>query len=118
MLRHRLTRDEATGVLSQRELQRRARLAGQAEGHARRGAFSSSTPRSAPYAARGRDQALLVLVAQRLSLVARALGGIVGRCGLDTFTVCVPDVDEQGAAQVSTSCSRTWARPTNWAAVR
>ena len=26
----------------------------------------------------------------------------MGRCGLDTFTVCVPDVDEQGAAQVST----------------
>ena len=50
----------------------------------------------------GEDQALLALVAQRLSLVARALGGIVGRCGLDTFTVCVPDVDEQGAAQVST----------------
>ena len=25
----------------------------------------------------------------------------MGRCGLDTFTVCVPDVDEQGAAQVS-----------------
>ena len=50
----------------------------------------------------GEDQALLALVAQRSSLVARALGGIVGRCGLDTFTVCVPDVDEQGAAQVST----------------
>ena len=50
----------------------------------------------------GEDQALLAPVAQRLSLVARALGGIVGRCGLDTFTVCVPDVDEQGAAQVST----------------
>ena len=66
----------------------------------------------------GEDQALLALVAQPLSLVARALGGIVGRCGLDTFTVCVPDVDEQGAARSPPSCSRTWARPTNWAAVR
>ena len=104
VLRHRLTRDEATGVLSQRELQRRAWLV-QAEGHARRGAFPGAfraVRRDQRHAARGRDQALLALVAQRLSLVARALGGIVGRCGLDTFTVCVPDVDEQGAAQVST----------------
>ena len=107
VLRHRLTRDEATGVLSQRELQRRARAwLVQAEGHARRGAFflvrfEQYAEISAMLRA-GEDQALLALVAQRLSLVARALGGIVGRCGLDTFTVCVPDVDEQGAAQVST----------------
>ncbi|MFG0230464.1 putative bifunctional diguanylate cyclase/phosphodiesterase [Achromobacter sp. 413638] len=107
VLRHRLTRDEATGVLSQRELQRRARAwLVQAEGHARRGAFflvrfEQYAEISAMLRA-GEDKALLALVAQRLSLVARALGGIVGRCGLDTFTVCVPDVDEQGAAQVST----------------
>ena len=65
----------------------------------------------------GEDQALLALVAQ-LSLVARALGGIVGRCGLDTFTVCVPDVDEQGAAQVSTKLLEDLGASTNWAAVR
>ena len=106
VLRHRLTRDEATGVLSQRELQRRARLAGPGRGPCppRRFflvRFEQYAEISAMLRA-GEDQALLALVAQRLSLVARALGGIVGRCGLDTFTVCVPDVDEQGAAQVST----------------
>ena len=105
MLRHRLTRDEATGVLSQRELQRRARLAGQAEAMPAAALFLVRFEQYAEISAMlraGEDQALLALVAQRLSLVARALGGIVGRCGLDTFTVCVPDVDEQGAAQVST----------------
>ena len=105
VLRHRLTRDEATGS-SQRELQRARAWLVQAEGHARRGAFflvrfEQYAEISAMLRA-GEDQALLAPVAQRLSLVARALGGIVGRCGLDTFTVCVPDVDEQGAAQVST----------------
>ena len=68
MLRHRLTRDEATGVLSQRELQRRARLAGQAEGHARRGLFLVRFEQYAEISAMlraGEDQALLALVAQR-----------------------------------------------------
>ena len=104
VLRHRLTRDRATGVL--------------ASGNCSARAPGWSRPRAMPAAAlflvrfeqyaeisamlrAGEDKALLALVAQRLTPVARALGGIVGRCGLDTFTVCVPDVDEQGAAQVS-----------------
>ncbi|WZB75194.1 diguanylate cyclase [Achromobacter insuavis] len=49
----------------------------------------------------GEDQTLLVMVADRLSLLTRALGGMVARTGTDTFTVCIPDVDEEGAAQVS-----------------
>ena len=49
----------------------------------------------------GEDQTLLVMVADRLSLLTRALGGMVARTGTDAFTVCIPDVDEVGAAQVS-----------------
>lgn len=134
VLRGRLTRDELTGVLSQQELQRRARAwLNQAERQSGRGIFG---PRgSAPddheslgisraragsrgigafflvsfdqYAEisamlrAGEDQTLLVMVADRLSLLTRALGGMVARTGTDAFTVCIPDVDEVGAAQVS-----------------
>ncbi|AOU94553.1 GGDEF domain-containing phosphodiesterase [Achromobacter ruhlandii] len=134
VLRGRLTRDELTGVLSQRELQRRARAwLNQAERQSGRGVFGPRGPapedreslgiaRTRPgtrgigafflvsfdqYAEisamlrAGEDQTLLVMVADRLSLVTRALGGMVARTGTDAFTVCIPDVDEQGAAQVS-----------------
>lgn len=134
VLRGRLTRDELTGVLSQRELQRRARAwLNHAERQSGRGVFGPRGPapedreslgiaRTRPgtrgigafflvsfdqYAEisatlrAGEDQTLLVMVADRLSLVTRALGGMVARTGTDAFTVCIPDVDEQGAAQVS-----------------
>ncbi|MGE8636231.1 MAG: GGDEF domain-containing protein, partial [Achromobacter piechaudii] len=105
-LRRRLTRDELTGVLSQQELHRRARLwLSQKEGPARRGAFFLvSFEQYAEISAMlraGEDQALLVLVADRLSLITRTLGGMVARSGTDSFTICVPEVDEEGAAQVS-----------------
>ncbi|WP_395757809.1 putative bifunctional diguanylate cyclase/phosphodiesterase [Achromobacter sp. EB05] len=134
VLRGRLTRDELTGVLSQRELHRRARAwLVQSERQAGRGVFGPGGPAqdhqdslgiararsgsrgigafflvsfdqyaeiSAMLRA-GEDQALLVMVADRLSLLTRALGGMVARTGTDTFTVCIPDVDEEGAAQVS-----------------
>lgn len=134
VLRGRLTRDELTGVLSQQELQRRARAwLNQAERQSGRGIFG---PRGSPQDEReslgisraragsrgigafflvsfdqyaeisamlraGEDQTLLVMVADRLSLLTRALGGMVARTGTDAFTVCIPDVDEVGAAQVS-----------------
>ena len=134
VLRGRLTRDELTGVLSQRELHRRARAwLIQAERQSGRGAFGPGGPvqdnqeslgiaraRSGTrsigafflvsfdqYAEisamlrAGEDQTLLVMVADRLRLLTRALGGMVARTGIDTFTVCIPDVDEEGAAQVS-----------------
>lgn len=134
VLRGRLTRDELTGVLSQRELHSRARAwLNQAERLSGRAAFrpapaiqdereSLGIARVRPgtrgigafflvsfdqYAEisamlrAGEDQALLIMVADRLSLVTRALGGMVARTGTDAFTVCVPDVDEEGAAQVS-----------------
>lgn len=106
VLRHRLTRDELTGVLSQQELHRRARVwLAQTQGPAHRGAFFLvSFEQYAEISAMlraGEDQALLVMVANRLSLIARTLGGLVARTGTDTFTVCVPEVDELGAAQVS-----------------
>lgn len=134
VLRGRLTRDELTGVLSQQELQRRARAwLNQAERQSGRGIFG---PRGSALDEReslgisraragsrgigafflvsfdqyaeisamlraGEDQTLLVMVADRLSLLTRALGGMVARTGTDAFTVCIPDVDEVGAAQVS-----------------
>lgn len=134
VLRGRLTRDELTGVLSQRELYRRACVwLNQAEQQSGRGAFGPGGPvqdnqeslgiaraRSGTrgigafflvsfdqYAEisamlrAGEDQTLLVMVADRLGLLTRALGGMVARTGIDTFTVCIPDVDEEGAAQVS-----------------
>ncbi|OMG85130.1 putative bifunctional diguanylate cyclase/phosphodiesterase [Achromobacter xylosoxidans] len=134
VLRGRLTRDELTGVLSQQELQRRARAwLNQAERQSGRGVFgprgSSQDERESLGISRaragsrgigafflvsfdqyaeisamlraGEDQTLLVMVADRLSLLTRALGGMVARTGTDAFTVCIPDVDEVGAAQVS-----------------
>ncbi len=105
-LRRRLRCDELTGVLSQQELHRRARAwLDSTGGRSRRGAFfllgfEQYAEISAMLRA-GEDQALLVQVAGRLSLIARALGGMVARTGPDTFTVCVPEVGEEGAAQVS-----------------
>ncbi|MCV6905084.1 MAG: GGDEF domain-containing phosphodiesterase, partial [Achromobacter xylosoxidans] len=123
-----------TGVLSQQELQRRARAwLNQAERQSGRGVFgprgSSHDERESLGISRaragsrgigafflvsfdqyaeisamlraGEDQTLLVMVADRLSLLTRALGGMVARTGTDAFTVCIPDVDEVGAAQVS-----------------
>lgn len=134
VLRGRLTRDELTGVLSQQELQRRARAwLNQAERQSGRGIFgprgSAQDERESLGISRaragsrgigafflvsfdqyaeisamlraGEDQTLLVMVADRLSLLTRALGGMVARTGTDAFTVCIPDVDEVGAAQVS-----------------
>ncbi|CCH07781.1 diguanylate cyclase/phosphodiesterase (GGDEF & EAL domains) with PAS/PAC sensor(s [Achromobacter xylosoxidans NH44784-1996] len=134
VLRGRLTRDEMTGVLSQQELQRRARAwLNQAERQSGRGIFgprgSAQDERESLGISRaragsrgigafflvsfdqyaeisamlraGEDQTLLVMVADRLSLLTRALGGMVARTGTDAFTVCIPDVDEVGAAQVS-----------------
>ncbi|WP_431194698.1 putative bifunctional diguanylate cyclase/phosphodiesterase [Achromobacter xylosoxidans] len=134
VLRGRLTRDELTGVLSQQELQRRARAwLDQAERQSGRGIFgprgSAQEDRESLGISRaragsrgigafflvsfdqyaeisamlraGEDQTLLVMVADRLSLLTRALGGMVARTGTDAFTVCIPDVDEVGAAQVS-----------------
>lgn len=134
VLRRRLTRDELTGVLSQQELQRRARAwLNQAERQSGRGIFgprgSAQDERESLGISRaragsrgigafflvsfdqyaeisamlraGEDQTLLVMVADRLSLLTRALGGMVARTGTDAFTVCIPDVDEVGAAQVS-----------------
>lgn len=134
VLRGRLTRDELTGVLSQQELQRRARAwLNQAERQSGRGIFgprgSAQDERETLGISRaragsrgigafflvsfdqyaeisamlraGEDQTLLVMVADRLSLLTRALGGMVARTGTDAFTVCIPDVDEVGAAQVS-----------------
>lgn len=134
VLRGRLTRDELTGVLSQQELQRRARARlNQAERQSGRGIFgprgSAQDERESLGISRaragsrgigafflvsfdqyaeisamlraGEDQTLLVMVADRLSLLTRALGGMVARTGTDAFTVCIPDVDEVGAAQVS-----------------
>jgi len=134
VLRGRLTRDELTGVLSQRELHRRARAwLNQADKQSGRGAFgpggAAQADRETLGIARartgargigafflvsfdqyaeisamlraGEDQTLLVMVADRLSLITRALGGMVARSGTDTFTVCIPEVDEEGAAQVS-----------------
>jgi predicted signal transduction protein with EAL and GGDEF domain len=105
-LRGRLTRDELTGVLSQQELHRRARAwLAQTEGPARRGAFFLvSFEQYAEISAMlraGEDQSLLVQVANRLGLITRTLGGMVARTGIDSFTLCVPEVDEVGAAQVS-----------------
>ncbi len=105
-LRRRLTRDELTGLLSQQELHRRVRAwLGQPQGTTRRGAFFLvSFEHYAQISAMlraGEDQALLVQVADRISLVTRALGGMAARTGTDSFTVCVPGVDEEGAAQVS-----------------
>jgi len=106
VLRRRLTCDELTGVLSQQELHRRARAwLGTSGERSRRGAFflvgfEQYAEISAMLRA-GEDQALLVQVGSRLSLIARALGGMVARTGADSFTVCVPEVDEEGAAQVS-----------------
>ncbi|KGE01536.1 diguanylate cyclase [Achromobacter sp. RTa] len=106
LLRRRLTCDELTGVLSQQELHRRARAwLGTSGERSRRGAFflvgfEQYAEISAMLRA-GEDQALLVQVGSRLSLIARALGGMVARTGADAFTVCVPEVDEEGAAQVS-----------------
>ncbi|WP_313698417.1 diguanylate cyclase domain-containing protein, partial [Achromobacter sp.] len=105
-LRRRLTRDELTGLLSQQELHRRVRAwLGQPQGTTRRGAFFLiSFEHYAQISAMlraGEDQALLVQVADRISLVARTLGGMAARTGADSFTVCVPGVDEEGAAQVS-----------------
>ncbi|WP_445658621.1 putative bifunctional diguanylate cyclase/phosphodiesterase [Achromobacter sp. NCFB-sbj8-Ac1-l] len=134
VLRGRLTRDELTGVLSQRELHRRARAwLNQADKASGRGAFGpggvAQADRESLGIARartgtrgigafflvsfdqyaeisamlraGEDQTLLVMVADRLSLLTRALGGMVARSGTDTFTLCIPEVDEQGAALVS-----------------
>ncbi|PNL98243.1 putative bifunctional diguanylate cyclase/phosphodiesterase [Achromobacter xylosoxidans] len=134
VLRGRLTRDELTGVLSQQELQRRARAwLNQAERQSGRGIFgprgSAQDERESLGISRaragsrgigafslvsfdqyaeisamlraGEDQTLLMMVADRLSLLTRALGGMVARTGTDAFTVCIPDVDEVGAAQVS-----------------
>ncbi|WP_372493492.1 putative bifunctional diguanylate cyclase/phosphodiesterase [Achromobacter xylosoxidans] len=134
VLRGRLTRDELTGVLSQQELQRRARAwLNQAERQSGRGIFgprgSAQDERESLGISRaragsrgigafflvsfdqyaeisamlraGEDQTLLMIVADRLSLLTRALGGMVARTGTDAFTVCIPDVDEVGAAQVS-----------------
>ncbi|MFY3254350.1 putative bifunctional diguanylate cyclase/phosphodiesterase [Achromobacter xylosoxidans] len=134
VLRGRLTRDELTGVLSQQELQRRARAwLNQAERQSGRGIFgprgSAQDERESLGISRaragsrgigafflvsfdqyaeisamlraGEGQALLMMVADRLSLLTRALGGMVARTGTDAFTVCIPDVDEVGAAQVS-----------------
>lgn len=106
LLRQRLTRDELTGVLSQQELHRRARAwLNDAEGRSRRGAFFLvSFEQYAEISAMlraGEDQALLVQVADRLGLICRSMGGMVARTGADAFTLCVPDVDEEGAAQVS-----------------
>ncbi|WP_129528662.1 putative bifunctional diguanylate cyclase/phosphodiesterase [Achromobacter agilis] len=106
VLRRRLTCDELTGVLSQQELHRRARAwLGSGGERSRRGAFflvgfEQYAEISAMLRA-GEDQALLVQVGGRLSLIARALGGMVARTGSDAFTICVPEVDEEGAAQVS-----------------
>lgn len=103
-LRRRLRFDELTGLLSQQELQRRAR--GWFDGgRSWRGAFflvgfEQYAEISAMLRA-GEDQALLAQVAGRLGLIARTLGGVAARTGAASFTVCVPDVDEQGAAQVS-----------------
>lgn len=115
-LRQRLTRDELTGVLSQQELHRRVRVwLAQKDGPARRGAFFLvSFEQYAEISAMlraGEDQALLVLVANRLSLISRTLGGLVARSGTDTFTVCVPEVDEVGAAQVSTKLLEDLSEP-------
>ncbi|CUJ36990.1 putative bifunctional diguanylate cyclase/phosphodiesterase [Achromobacter xylosoxidans] len=134
VLRGRLTRDELTGVLSQQELQRRARAwLNQAERQSGRGIFgprgSAQDERESLGISRaragsrgigafflvsfdqyaeisamlraGEDQTLLMMVADRLSLLTRALGGMVARTGTNAFTVCIPDVDEVGAAQVS-----------------
>ncbi|MFY3140067.1 putative bifunctional diguanylate cyclase/phosphodiesterase [Achromobacter xylosoxidans] len=134
VLRGRLTRDALTGVLSQQELQRRARAwLNQAERQSGRGIFgprgSAQDDRESLGISRaragsrgigafflvsfdqyaeisamlraGEDQTLLVMVADRLRLLTRALGGMVARTGTDAFTVCIPDVDEVGAAQVS-----------------
>jgi len=115
-LRRRLTSDELTGVLSQQELHRRARAwLGSAGARSRRGAFflvgfEQYAEISAMLRA-GEDQALLVQVAGRLSLIARALGGMVARTGADAFTVCVPEVDAEGAGQVSTKLLEDLSAP-------
>jgi len=116
LLRQRLTRDELTGVLSQQELHRRARAwLNNAEGRSRRGAFFLvSFEQYAEISAMlraGEDQALLVLVANRLGLICRSMGGMVARSGADAFTVCAPDVDEAGAAQVSSKLLEALSAP-------
>jgi len=105
VLRRALMQDELTGGLSQRELDRRAGAwLERARERARRGAFF--LVRFEQYAEicallrAGEDRELLVQVAQRLRVTARALGGMVARTGIHTFTLCIPDVDEDGAAQV------------------
>jgi len=104
-LRRALMQDELTGGLSHRELDRRAgKWLERARQQAHRGAFFlvrfEQYARICALLRAGEDRELLVQVAQRLRLAARALGGMVARTGIHTFTLCIPDVDEDGAVQI------------------